>query len=99
MRRSLLLWLPYLRMLLFMKLSQNRYTFGLIAFVRIILLKLRMRPRRWRSWRHHRLALSVGYFTLSYSRLERRVYQAGLYACDKAISRLQLQKQRRERSH
>ncbi len=29
-----------------------------------------MPPRKWRSWRHHRLALAVGYFTLSYSKLE-----------------------------
>lgn len=74
MARDLRLWLS-------MKLSQNRYAFGTIVFVRTILLTLKMRPRRWRSWRHDRLVLGVGYFTLSYSKLEQEfVEQACLLA-------------------
>jgi hypothetical protein len=42
----------------------------IVIGIRAVLLSLKLRPRRPRSWRHHRLALGVGYFTLSYSRLE-----------------------------
>jgi len=70
-----------LRLWLSMKLSQNRYAFGTIVFARSILFTLRMRQRRWRSWRHDRLVLGVGYFTLSYSMLEQEfVKQAYLLA-------------------
>jgi hypothetical protein len=49
-----------------------------------MLLVLKMRPRRWRSWRHHRLALGVGYFTLSYSTLEQEFINQ---ACGLATTR------------
>ena len=54
-------------------------------FPRIVLLNLKMRPRPWRSWRHHRLVLGVGYFTLSFSRLEQTfITEASMLATSRA---------------
>src|ERR1700730_7500965 len=56
----------------------------IVIGIRAALLSLKLRPRRWRSWRHHRLALGVGYFTLSYSTLEQEFITQ---ACGLAITR------------
>jgi hypothetical protein len=59
----------------------------IVIGIRAVLLSLKLRPRRWRSWRHHRLALGVGYFTLSYSRLEQEFIAQ---ACNLANTRGQI---------
>ena len=61
---------------------------------RLVIRKLRMRPQRWWSWRHHRLALAVGYFTLGYSSLEQEfVEQAGGLAISRGHTYSTLDKQ------
>ena len=73
-----------IRYQLLMRIYNRGITRRIIVGTRIVLISLRMRPRRWRSWRHHRLALGVGYFTLSYSRLEQEFIAQ---ACGLAITR------------
>lgn len=64
-----------------MRLHQRGVTRRIIVGTRIVLLRFRMRPRRWRSWRHHRLVLGVGYFALSYAKLEQEfIKQAQMLA-------------------
>ena len=82
-----------LRWWLSMRLQQNRYTFSAIVFVRTVVINLKMRPRRWRSWRHHRLVLGVGYFTLNYSKLEQEfVEQAYILATKRGWALSELDK-------
>jgi hypothetical protein len=69
---------------LLMRIYNRGITRRIIIGTRIVLISLKMRPRRWRSWRHHRLALGVGYFTLSYSRLEQEFINQ---ACGLATTR------------